>query len=385
KLSNTKRSFFSLRDSLVGIQFVISQILIIAVIIIASQMEMIKNKDLGFTKDSIINIELPEPDRSKMDVLRNKLLTNSEIKEVAFALGPPTSQAIMQTYCAFDAEGELKREMVQAMPVDENYISLFEIDLLAGSNFNRYVEGDTLYKYIINETMLSKMGIIDPNDALGKSLSVSRFRGQVIGVANDFHQRSLRETISPNIMTNFIISFMSNISVKISPNNVPTTLEYVENQFAEVFPGFIYNMEFYDEFLGQLYEAEERIFTIIQVFTILAIIIGCLGLFGLMSFIAVQRTKEIGIRKVMGASVPNILLQLSKQFSKVVIISNLIAWPIAFYAMDTWLENFAYKTDIGIMIFIFAGFVGLIISILSISFQAIKAAVANPINSLRYE
>lgn len=383
--SNTKRNFFSLRNSLVGIQFIISQVLIIAVLVIAAQLNMVKNKDLGFARDSIVNIQLPEQDRSKMDVLRNKLLSNADIQDVSFELGPPTSNAVVQSFAQFEAGGELKNEVVKIQLVDEYHLGLYDIKLLAGKNFSHYVEGDTLYKYIINESMMKKMNINDAVNAIGKPISVSRYKGEIIGVVNDFHQRSLREEISPMILTNFFTSLYLNTSVKISANNIPAQIEFIKSSFAEVFPGYINDVEFYDDFLNKMYEAEERIFTIIQSFTTLAIIISCLGLFGLMSFIAVQKTKEIGIRKVLGASVINILSNLSKQFSKVIIISNIIAWPIAYYVMNRWLEGFAYRTDISIIIFVASGLIGLVIAILSISFQAIKAALENPVNSLKYE
>jgi hypothetical protein len=382
---NKKNSLFSLRNSLVGIQFIISQVLIIGVFVIASQLKMVKNKDLGFARDSIVNIELPEPDQSKMDVLRNNLLSNPDIKDVSFELGPPTSNAIVQSYAQFEAGSELKNEVVRIQLIDEYHLDLFDIKLLAGNNFLHYVEGDTLYKYIINESMMRKMNINNPADAIGKPISVSRYRGEIIGVVNDFHQRSLHEEISPLILTNFFTSLFLNTSVKISANNVPSQIEYIKSTFAEVFPGYIIDVEFYDDFLNQMYEAEERIFTIIQSFTTLAIIISCLGLFGLMSFIAVQKTKEIGIRKVLGASVLNILSNLSKQFSKVIVISNIIAWPLAYYVMTRWLENFAYRTDISIIIYVVSGLLGLVIAIISISFQAVKAALANPVNAIKYE
>ena len=383
--SNTKRKFFSLRNSLVGIQFIISQVLIISVLVIASQLNMIKNKDLGFKKDSIVNVQLPEPDNSKMNVLRSTLLSNPKIKNVSFEFGPPSSDALMNTYIEFDANGELKTDLAQLLLVDENYIDLFDLKLLAGSKFSRYVEGDTLYKYILNESMLKKMNLVNPADAIGKPIRVSRYRGEVIGVVKDFHQRSLREEISPSVIANFIPSLFRNTSVKISANNIPEQIEYIKSTFTEIFPGYLYDVQFYDEYLNKMYDTEERIFTIIQSFTILAIIIGCLGLFSLMSFIAVQKTKEIGIRKVLGASVVNILTNLSKQFSKVVIISNIIAWPVAYYVMSRWLEGFAYRTEITIAIFIISGLIGLAIAVLSISFQAIKAALANPVDSLKYE
>jgi ABC-type antimicrobial peptide transport system permease subunit len=383
--SNTKRGFFSLRNSLVGIQFIISQVLIISVFVIAAQLKMIKNKELGFARDSIVNVQLPEPDRSKMDVLRNKLLSNTNIKNVSFQLGPPTSNAILQSYVQFEASDELKNEVVKVQLVDENFINLFDIKLLAGTQFSRYFEGDTLYKYIVNESMMKKMNVINPVDAIGKTISVSRYRGEIIGVVNDFHQLSLHDKITPLIMTNFITDLFGNTSVKISSDNIPAQIDYIKSSFAEIFPGYIYDVEFYDEFLGQLYEAEERIFTIIQSFAILAIIIGCLGLFGLMSFIAVQKTKEIGIRKVLGASVTNILSNLSKQFSKVIVISNIIAWPVAWYIMNQWLQDFAYRIEISIWIFILSGLIALIIATLTISYQAIKAAYANPVNALKYE
>ena len=383
--SNTKKNIFSLRNSLVGIQFVISQVLIISVFVIAAQLNMVKQKDLGFAKESIVNVQLPEPDRSKMDVLRNKLLSNHNIENVSFEFGPPSSDAIMNTYVKFDANGEMKTDLVQLILVDEHYIDLFDIKLLAGSQLSRYVEGDTLYKYVVNESMMKKMNILNPYEAIGKTVSVSRYRGEIIGVVKDFHQSSLHSEITPLIISNFAPDLFRNASVKISSNNIPAQLEYIRSTFAELFPGYIYDLQFYDEYLNQMYEAEDRIFTIIQSFTILAIIIGCMGLFGLMSFIAVQKTKEIGIRKVLGASVPNILLNLSRQFSKVVIVSNIIAWPVAYYVMNRWLEGFAYRTDISIVIFIISGLIGLGIAVLSISFQAVKAAIANPVRSLKYE
>ena len=383
--SNTKRKFFSLRNLLVGIQFIISQVLIISVLVIASQLNMIKNKDLGFNKNSVVNVQLPEADNSKMNVLRTTLLSNPKIKNVSFEFGPPSSDALMNTYIRFNADGELKSDVVQMLLVDENFIDLFNIKLLAGSKFSKCVEGDTLYKYIINESMLQKMNIVNPVDAIGEPVSVSRFRGEVIGVVKDFHQRSLRDEITPLVMGNFLPIYFGNTSVKISANNVPQQIEFIKTTFAEIFPGYIYDVQFYDELLNQMYAAEERIFTIIQSFTVLAIIIGCLGLFGLMSFIAVQKTKEIGIRKVLGASVLNILSNLSRQFSKVVIVSNVIAWPAAYYIMNRWLDGFAYRTEITVAIFIISGLIGLTIAVLSISFQAIKAALVNPVNSLKYE
>jgi len=383
--SNTKRRLFSLRNSLVGIQFIISQVLIISVLVIASQLSLIKNKDLGFDKESIVNVLLPNPDNSKMNVLRSKLLSNPQIKNVSFEFGPPSSDAIMNTYIQFDADGELKNDLVQMLLVDENYIDLFDIKLLAGSKFSQYAQGDTLYKYILNESMLKKMNLVNPANAIGKPIRVSRYRGEVIGVVEDFHQRSLRDEISPLVMANFMPGLFRNTSVKISANNIPEQIEFINSTFTKIFPGYIFDVQFYDEYLNQMYDAEERIFAIIQSFTVLAIIIGCLGLFGLMSFIAVQKTKEIGIRKVLGASIVNILTNLSKQFSKVVILSNIIAWPLAYYVMSRWLEGFAYRTEITIAIFIISGLIGLVIAVLSISFQAVKAALANPVNSLKYE
>jgi len=379
-----KNSTFSLRNILVVFQFVISQVLIISTIVISSQLDYFKNRDLGFSKDMIVNVYIPDTDKSKTEVLRNKLLANPRILNLSYAMAPPTSDQRMNSYCML-SENNPEGELVQILPVDENYLRNFEISLAAGSNFKNLIEGDTLYKYVVNETLVKRMGLSNPNEAIGKYISLSRYRGEIIGVVNDFHLTSLEENIRPLILTNLFSRYAENMSVKISPVGVPETLEFIQESWEEIFPDYSYNMEFYDEFLGNMYEAEERIFTIIQVFAILAIIIGCLGLLGLISFIAVQKTKEIGIRKVMGASVPTILGLLSKEFTKSVMIANIIAWPIAWYAMNEWLQNFAYRIDISPWVFVISGAIALIISLLTVSYQSIKAAVANPVNSIRYE
>ncbi|MGD8778587.1 MAG: FtsX-like permease family protein [Ignavibacteria bacterium] len=385
KLNTKKSKGYSVRDSLVGIQFIIAQALIVSVLVISSQLNLIKNKDLGFSKEQIINVYIPKYDESKCETLRNQLLANPNIQNVSYSFSPPSSQQIMQTYAAFNEGGERERDLVQLIFIDENFQKTFDIKLLAGDFLPKYIEGDTLYKFIINKSFLKKMGFANPMEAINQPIEVSRYKGNIIGVTKNFNVRSLHETVPPVILTNFGTNYFSNMSVKISPNNVPATLDYIKQNWEAGYPEYIYDMQFYNEYLGSQYDAENKIFTIIEIFAVLSIIIGCLGLLGLMSFIAAQKTKEIGIRKVLGASEINILVLLSKQFSKVVLIANIIAWPVAWYLMNRWLENFAYRIELTLWIFLLAGIIGLIIAIISVSLQAIKAALANPVDSLKYE
>lgn len=385
KINSKRVKSVSLRDLLVGAQFVISQVLIISVLVISSQLELVKTKDLGFVKDQIINIELPEYKDADGETLKNKLLSNPDIKDVTFAFSAPTSEMFMGTFAAFDNSENSEAEKLNIIFTDEDYLKTFDIKLIAGKFYKNYIEGDTLYKYVINESLLARMNLKNPNEAIGRSITVSRYKGEIIGVVKNFHLKSLHENISPVALTNFGSRYFSNMSVKISSNNVPQTLEFIKENWEVTYAGYIYNMTFYDDFLNTLYESEEKIFEIIEFFAVLAIIIGCLGLLGLMSFIAVQKTKEIGIRKVLGATELNILTLLSKQFSMVILISNIIAWPLAWYIMNKWLENFAFKIDLTIYLFFISGLIGLIIALISVGAQALKASLANPVKSLKYE
>jgi putative ABC transport system permease protein len=273
--------------------------------------------------------------------------------------------------------------------IDTDFIPLLEIELSAGRNFSKEFATDKKEGLILNESAVKKFGWETPEMAIGKGILIPESPGKyqktrIIGVVKDFHFKSLHQEIEPLIL--FLDPNRVNYAtVKITVEDIPSTIAYLEKKFKAFSPGFNFDYFFLDNNFDQLYRSEERVKTIFNFFTILAVLISCLGLFGLASYTAEQRTKEMGIRKVLGATVPNIIAQLSKEFILWVAIANLIAWPAAFIAMNKWLQNFAYRTDIGIGTFILSGLIALVIALLTVSYQSIKTALANPIHALKYE
>lgn len=385
KISLGSRKSFSLRNSLVIFQFIISQILIISTIVISKQLEYFKEKDLGFNKSRVVTVNLPLNDQAKLDVVRSRLLQNPDVSSVTFCGGAPISNIVANTFFQKVPSNNEERVRVTIKPIDEFYLNTFGIKLIAGRNFERYNPQDSVYKFILSESALKKIGITNSADAIGQLIQVSRLKGEIVGVTNDYHSTSLRGGIDPVIMSNAFQRFFLEAEVKISANNTAQTMTHIENVWKEVFPEYEFTSNYFEEYLNSLYQIEENFFSIIKVFASVAIIIGALGLLGLISFMAVQKTKEIGIRKTLGASIGNIFLIMSKEFAKNVMIANVIAWPIAYYLMTSWLQDFAYRIDIKIWMFIVAGFAAIVITFLTLSFQAIKAAKANPVTALKYE
>jgi putative ABC transport system permease protein len=240
---------------------------------------------------------------------------------------------------------------------------------------------DATEAIMVNEEAVKAMGM---ESAIGKRLSIQDNHFNIIGVVKNYHFRSLRQKIDPLILI-FMPERCRALFARLRSDNIPQTIGYMENVWKKFAPGFPFNYRFLDEALDMLYRSEQRIGTLFQYFSFLAIFISCLGLLGLASFMAEQRTKEIGIRKVLGASISNISLLLSKEFTKWVLLANIIAWPIAYFAVSKWLQSYAYKTNIALWSFILSGMLALFIALITVSYQSIKAALANPVDSLRYE
>jgi putative ABC transport system permease protein len=384
KVKAKSASGFSLRNGLVVFQFVVSQVLIICTIVVSTQMDFFRNKDLGFRKNEIVSVPLADRDHNKNMAFTNSLKTIPSIENVTIALGTPTSDNLVGT--GFEIPGlTTERIPVQFKVADENYIDIFDLKLVAGRFYNKHVQGDTVKTWVVNECLLRKAGISNPQEAIGKFMSVSSHRGEIIGVVKDFHNYSLQEEISPLVFTNKFERFFSTVSVKFNSAQTKQTINAIEEKWNEFFPEYTFSHEFFDEYLHQLYETEDRLFSIIKVFAGIAIFIGCLGLLGLISFTVVQKTKEIGIRKVLGASSGNIVLIITKEFLRNGLIACFVAWPIAFYFMNDWLNSFAYSIQLSLWMFLSAGAIGLLIILFSVSFQSLKAAVSNPIDSIKYE
>jgi putative ABC transport system permease protein len=374
------------RKVLISFQFTVSIILIIATLVVLKQIQYIRNKDLGFQKEHIVYMEIPRNKdiRDNKQAFKNRLMQHPLIHNVTYSQGRP---GIVYNWEGFEYKGE--RNGYAIFTVDPDYVDVYGLEILTGRNFSREMLTDPYRTCLLNETAVRQLGLEKPvgtilrhDDLGGSSFPVKDV--EVIGVVRDFHYQALQYEIQP-MMFGWNDPWLWMISVKIAAERVPETLAYIEKTWKEFSPGFPFDFHFIDELVDSQYKNEERLAKTIGYFAALGIFIACLGLFALASFLAEQRTKEIGVRKVLGASVGGILMLQSKEFAKWVVAGNVVAWPLAYYAMNKWLADFAYRTDIGVWPFITAAVLALSIALLTVGYQSIKAATANPVDSLRYE
>jgi putative ABC transport system permease protein len=374
-----------LRKILVVFQFAISIILIIGTGIVIDQINFMKNKNLGFDKEQLL-VALVQTQRTgrNSQSIKSELLQNPNITKATFSSSVPCQIGEGRLMIP---EGRSKEETfpVSVMRCDYDFIETFGMKLAAGRNFSKDFATDAKEAYIINETAAKKFGW-EADEALGKKLTFAEGRpGKIIGVTKDFHFQPLQQAIDPLalMVDKQIVAFAT---MKISTNNVSETINYVKKIWEAKEPGREFDYFFMDEDFAARYASEKRLSGILTSFAVLAIFIACLGLFGLASFTAEQRTKEIGIRKVLGASVHNIVTHLSRDFIKWVLVANILAWPAAYLVMrNLWLSNFAYRTTPSLFTFLIAGMASIFIALLTVSFQVIRAAVSNPADSLRHE
>jgi putative ABC transport system permease protein len=378
-----------LRKSLVVLQFFISITLIISTIIIIRQVHFILNKNLGYDRDQILRINVQNTTAAKNELLRHEILKNPRILRAGISDYLPHYST---NWTGFTWEGAYPGEWIKVNVnyIDENLMDTFGMTIVKGRGFSEEHLANNANVAILNETAVKQIGWDDP---VGKRIIYyedyrSRSGGSltVVGVVKDFHFLTLHDPITP-LLLRFYSKEMtgSNIFVKIAPNNTSETISYLKEKFQEMFPLETFNYRFLDEDFLTMYQEEQKASEVIIYMAILAIFIACMGLFGLESYSIRQRTKEIGIRKALGASVPNIVRYLMTEFLKLLIIANIIAWPAAYVAMRYWLQNFPYRIEINIGVFILAGIFAFMIASLTVFYQAVKAARANPVDSLRYE
>lgn len=376
----------SFRTVLVVFQFAISIILIICVSIVSSQLDYMQSRNLGFDEEHVVVLPSSPAIIFRLEGFKTRLLQNPDILSVSAAKRVPSGR-LLDSAGARVLSGETSQPInfrIAQLRVDYDYIPTFKMEMAAGRNFSREMGTDANKAFILNETAIKRIGWKSPEEAIGKGFGYGRRNGQIIGVVKDFHFESLHQEISPIVM--FLSrTDLAQISIRIGPENIPHTMAFLKDIWAELRPNYPFSYYLIDENFDQLYRAEESLQRIFSYFAFLSVLIGCLGLFGLASYSAERRTKEIGIRRVLGASVANIVYTLTKEFSKWILAANIVAWPIAFFAMNKWLQNFAYRTSLGVWTFLLSAALALFIALFTVSYQSIRAAIANPIDSLRYE
>ncbi len=385
---STKNTGSFLRKILVVFQFTFTVILLICVLVISKQLNYIDSKPLGYDKENIVYFPGYGKYWNNFDSIRSEMIQHPDIVNMTKGF-PPRGPGNGMTDFSWEGKDPETKIVVHPSGIKFDYIETFNMEIVEGRSFSREYATDTL-NCIINETAVRVMGLQDP---VGKRIWYSgdqgylyRFTnevGKIIGVVKDFHIGSLHQNIPPMILKYSYQGFY--VIARIKSENISGTLAYLETKWKEYVPGRPFKYSFLDEDIEGLYKSERKVMTIFRYFTFLAIFISCLGLFGLSLFMAEQRTKEIGIRKTLGASVPGIMLLLTGEFAKWVILSNVIAWPAAYFIMSKWLQDFAYRINIGLNTFILAGLLALLIALATISYQAAKAARANPVSSLKYE
>jgi ABC-type antimicrobial peptide transport system permease subunit len=375
------------RKAMVVIQFSVSVFLIISTLVIFKQLHFIRNVNLGYEKEHLISIPLRGNTAQQYEAFKSELLQDSRISNVSATSEVPI--LIYYLHVGYDWEGKDPKteSRMNEVLVDHDFIETLNMTIVQGRGFSKDRATDASEAYIVNEAAVKAMNLESP---VGKRFYAPTREGMregtIIGVVKDFHFRPLHDEISPLVM--FIApekySFLC-IRIQSEISDMPGTMSFIESVHKKFAPNFPFEYNFLDETFDKLYKSEQKTGSIFGYSTFLAIFISCLGLFGLAAQMAEMRIKEIGIRKVLGASVSGITLLLSKEFMKWVVVANVIAWPVAYYAMNRWIQNFAYRTSIGLWIFFLAAFMAFLIALITVGYQAVKTAMANPVDALRYE
>lgn len=386
KLTINAAKGVSLRRGLVVFQFVIAQVLIIGTLIIVKQMGYFMNQPLGFDKDAVINVPFRVDSLriSRLDYLKNQLSQLNGVQAVSFGSNTPVEDGA-DTWSTFRFNHEIKEADFKAITkfADNGYLPAYKLQLVAGRNLK---PSNFTQEFLVNESLMKRLGIKKPEDILNKEISIwgDKVKCPVVGVLKDFNDRSFRHDLAPLLITTNITMY-NQAGIKLSTTNLSSTLQAVKKTFEQAFPNFVYEYRFLDEKIDSFYKQENQLAALYKIFAAIAIFLSCLGLYGLASFMAVQRIKEVGIRKVLGASIASITALLSMDLLKLVIIAIIISSPIAYYFMNNWLTNFAYRINIEWWVFALAGVVSVMIAFLTVGYQAIKAAVMNPVKSLKTE
>ncbi len=387
KVMSRRATGVSLRQVLVVFQFCIAQALVIGTLVVVYQMQYFHNKSLGFNQEAIINVNFPGDSlsRTKLSALRNELLQQPGVKEVSYSFASPSDNNGWGTDFKYDNATQQTKFNTAMKWADANYFKLYGLQFVAGGP---YKSNDTITGWVVNQTLLAKLGVTNPQKAIGKYIKLwddPHKNRPIVGVIKDFNVRSLKDVIPPVLMGSWS-NVYQRLNIKIAPQNVPQTLAGIEKTWNQTFPDGIYEYQFLDKKIAAFYETEDRLSQLYKIFAGIAIFISCLGLYGLISFMVVQRIKEVGIRKTLGASVGNIVYLFSKEFTLLIIVAFVISAPLAGWGMQHWfLQDYTYRIGIGPDIFAIAILASVIIAWAAVGYKAVKAALANPVKSLKSE
>ena len=383
QLRTPARRRFSLRQGLVVFQFAVTQALIIGTLVIAYQLRYIEEAPLGFDKEAVVVAQFSEHTPQDLEEMRNRVASHSGVEHFSLSMSPALSGSfwISNFYVPGDSSDTDRHTQLQF--ANEHYFDAYGIRLIAGEGL---VPSDTTNRYVVNEMFARYLGYDPPADIVGTSISFDGRQNNlpISGVVADYNAASLQQKIGPLVISSDADQYQT-MNLKINMRQAQDVLRHVEGIWKDIYPEAPFDYQFLDEAMAQFYASYSRTFTLIQVFSGVAILIGCLGLYGLVTFMAEQKTKEIGVRKVLGATVFNIISLFSKEFVKLVLLAFLLAAPLAYYVMRGWLQNFEYRIDLGWSVFAGGIMATLVITLLTVGYRSLRAALANPVDSLRSE
>jgi len=380
---NPKR--ITIRKGLVVVQFIIAQALIIGTLVIITQMNYFNSTSMGFDKDAIITVPFPTDSAgiSKLDFLRNKLSGQKSIEKFSLGFAAPAQNGNWYSNFRFDHSEKETDFGANLKWADENYLNTYGLKLIAGNNIKK---SDTATGFIVNETLLKMIGITDPLEGLNKEINMwdGKIKANIVGVISDFHSQSLQQAISPVLIASNKETY-NMAGIKIKTKQLESGVKDIEKIWGEIYPENVFEYQFLDKNIAAFYSNEIKLSKLYKIFAGIAIFLSCLGLYGLASFMSVQRIKEVGIRKVLGASISHIVYLFSKEFILLISIAFVLASAVSYYYMQEWLNSFTYRIDLSWWIFLLAGLLSLVTALITVSSHAIKSAMTNPVKSLRTE
>ena len=390
KLTTQKLGNLSVRKGLVVFQFFITQVFIIGVLVMSAQVRYMKNSDLGFQKENQISVMLPYADAGKQEIFRQQLMRLKQVEQVTICDLPPASQNKNFSEFTYDTRTESEKFVTNIREADRNYISVFGLTLLAGENFsvaNGYTGNDSLRsgsEVMINEKMVKQLGVGSLNEVLGRQLTIGGKQKTIVGVVKNFGLGGMRDDIQPVTIINNTEGNYRSI-IKITPGDLSGTVKEIDQIWNGLYPDGIFKAQFVDELVAEFYTTENILLGLIQAFSVIAVLIGCLGLYGLVTFIAESRNKEIGVRKILGASTKQVLWIFGREFGMLIVLGFAIAAPVGWFLMNGWLQGYAQRITLGWWVFASTGGLVVTITLLTISVQSLKAAGMNPVTSLKNE